>query len=363
MTKNNKVKVIITTKEDTDHYEQEKRRILDMTYKEEENLIDCLAKEWNLRFGRPIDDARIKEEFREGNIDIMILRHYFDKEKFPDDNSYRDFYYRKKFWTVEEASILLLDMNPERFDLTELHKANVHFLINKYNDYLRLLRDGFDTEQVLVKNVINWSDQNRIELPKSMQVFFKTELIDLEEQCRKLKTENKEIKAEKESLVNQANELEEKNSSLSSQVLELTIEKESLIKQVNELQEERTKLLTDIETLNKKVVFLEEDKPNTKNLKSYTQIAMGMLAVHYGREQVNIWQDWVEKQYEQTLVPSNKSNITNKSSSKQKDLLFTKIEEDLADLNVNGIKIKKDAISNKIKESIDLLKVKKDIKH
>lgn len=350
MTKNNKVKVIITTKEDPDHYEQEKRRILDMTYKEEENLINCLAKEWNLRFGRPIDDERIKKEFREGNIDIMGLRRYFDKEKFPDDNSYRNFYYKKKFWTVEEASILLLDMNPERFDLTELHKINIHFVINQYNNYLKLLRDTFDAERVLVKDVIDWSDQNRIELPKSMQVFFKTEPIDLEEQCRKLETENKEIKAEKESLVNQANELEEKKSSLSSQVLGLTIEKESLIKQVNELQGEKTKLLANIEALNKKVAVLEEDKPNTKILNSYKQLAMGMLAVHYKMEQVKIWQDW-----------SNEGGLS--KSSGMESLLFTKIQEDLSALNAKGIKIKRDAIKDKIKESIHLLKIQKDLKH
>jgi hypothetical protein len=274
MTKNNKVKVIITTKEDTDHYEQEKRRILDMTYKEEENLIDCLAKEWNLRFGRPIDDVRIKEEFREGNIDIMILRHYFDKEKFPDYNSYRDFYYRKKFWTVEEASVLLLDMNPKKFDLAELHKINIHFVINRYNNYLKLLRDTFDAERVLVKDVINWSDQNRIELPKSMQVFFKTELIDLEEQCRKLETENKEIKAEEESLVNQANELEEKNSSLSSQVQELITEKENLV--------------NEIKALEAKVLNLEKNSsaPHHKTAKCLYKGFIGLLVLKYGRDKI-----------------------------------------------------------------------------
>jgi hypothetical protein len=219
MTENDKVKIVITTKEDIDFYEQEQGRMLNMTYKERENLINCLAKEWNLRFGLPIDDERIKEEFREGNIDIMSLCHYFDKEKLPDDNSYREFYYRKKFWTVEEASILLLDMNPEKIDLAELHKINTYFVINQYNDYLKLLRDTFDAERVLVKDVIDWSNQNQIKLPKSMQVFFKTEPIDLEEKCRKLEAENKEIKTEKDSIIltlkNENQNLEGRISSIS----------------------------------------------------------------------------------------------------------------------------------------------------
>ena len=74
---------------------------------------------------------------------------------------------------------------------------------------------------------------------------------------------------------------------------------------------------------------------------------MGMLAVHYGEKQVKIWKDWVNEA------------VLNKSSIKQKELLFTRIEEDLAKLNASGIKIKRDAIGDKIKESINLLKVKK----
>ena len=114
-----------------------------------------------------------------------------------------------------------------------------------------------------------------------------------------------------------------------------------------ELKKEKDKSLTIIEALNKKVAVLEEDKPNTKILNSYKQLAMGMLAVHYGEKQVKIWKDWVNEA------------VLNKSSIKQKELLFTRIEEDLAKLNASGIKIKRDAIGDKIKESINLLKVKK----
>lgn len=99
-----------------------------------------------------------------------------------------------------------------------------------------------------------------------------------------------------------------------------------------ELQAENARLKTQIGEL-------ENDKPNTKSLNSYKQLAMGTLALLYP-DQVVIWRKWAN------------SDLQDQGKS---DLKFTEIEQKLESLNAKGITIKRDAISSKINESISLL--------
>jgi hypothetical protein len=126
----------------------------------------------------------------------------------------------------------------------------------------------------------------------------------------------------------------------------LQVKYQRLKKEYQEIKGENYKLLAHIEELNKKCFLLEKDKPNAKVFNSLGQLSMGLLELHYGEEQVKIWKDWANE------------GVFNKSSTQQKDLIFTKIEEDLASLNAPAIKIKRDTINKRIKENIHLLKKK-----
>jgi hypothetical protein len=109
-----------------------------------------------------------------------------------------------------------------------------------------------------------------------------------------------------------------------------------------ELESKIKKLQEENDGLKIKVDELENDKPNTKSFNYYKQLAMGTLALLYGDEQVRIWRSWAN------------NTIPDKDDSDLK-LNFTVIQDDLDSLNAKGIKIKRDAIISKIKESIYLL--------
>ena len=249
-------------------------------------------------------------------------------------------------WTLDETTSIILRKNPKAINLKSLiqrleeifkirslsyeDRKNLedyildYPIINDYNEQLKQIDLAIDFKEITdikllydehnnyvriipPQKVLKWCKEKEIKLPDGIE-----ELIEKYHDYQ-----DKEIKYQK---------LEAENQ---------------------KLMIESQELHTKIDNLNKNYEILLQDKPNTKILNSYKQLAMGMLAVHYGEEQVKIWEDWTNEA------------VLNKSSIKQKELLFTRIEEDLAKLNASGIKIKRDAIRDKIKESINLLKVKK----
>lgn len=229
-------------------------------------------------------------------------------------------YAKQYYWNKEKAVALSLSLNP-------IKKTPESFL-GEYNDRMELLKEAmkydhtleldgsvgravYGSSEIIYPKItplsfIRWCRSKHfsfpLELEKMVKAYSVPESVGLETKYQKLELENQELKTEK------------------------------------------GKLLASIDALNKEYILLEKDKPNTKSFNNYKQLSMGLLAVHYGNEQVKIWKNW--------------ANDLNKSTSKQNDLLFSKIQDDLAALNAKGINIKRDAIGDKIKESIYLLNLK-----
>ncbi len=245
-------------------------------------------------------------------------------------------------WTLDEATSIILGKNPKNVSLNSLiQRLEEIFKIRDldYKDKRKL------DDNILDHPIINYYDEQRKQIDLAINFEEITDIKDgyldghyvpLIPPQKILKwCKEKEIKLPDgiEELIKKYHDYEDKETKY--QKLELENQK---------LMIENQELHTKINDLNKNYNILVQDKPNTKILNSYKQLAMGMLAVHYGEEQVKIWQNWTNEA------------VLNKSSIKQKELLFTRIEEDLAKLNASGIKIKRDAIGDKIKESINLLK-------
>jgi hypothetical protein len=211
-------------------------------------------------------------------------------------------------WTLDEATSIILRKNPKTINLNSLIQRLEEIfkirslryediknlkeyildypIINGYNEQLKQIdlaiefKKITDTETIYLNDnyvlfvppqkVLKWCKEKEIKLPDGIEELIRKyhDSQDKETKYQKLEAENQELKIEKD------------------------------------------KFLTIIEELNKKVAVLELDKPNTKILNSYKQLAMGMLAVHYGEEQVQIWQNWTNEA------------VLNKSSIKQKELLF-----------------------------------------
>ncbi len=248
-------------------------------------------------------------------------------------------------WTLDEATSIILGKNPKIISLNNLiQRLGEIFKIRNLSYEDRKNLDDYVLDYPIINNYK--TQRKQIDLAIDFKKITDTETIYLNDNYvlfippqKVLKwCKEKEIKLPDgiEKLIEKYHDYQDKETKY-----------QKLEAENQELKKEKDKSLTIIEALNKKVTVLEEDKPNTKILNSYKQLAMGMLAVHYGEEQVKIWQNW-----------TNEAVLT-KSNTKQKELLFTRIEEDLAKLNASGIKIKRDAIGDKIKESINLLKVKK----
>ena len=250
-------------------------------------------------------------------------------------------------WTVDEVTSIILGKNPKNVSIDSLTQRleeifkirdldykdktklndNIldHPIIKYYYEQWKQIDlaitfeeitdiktgylDGHRVSLIPPQKVLKWCKEKEIKLPNGIEELIKQyhDYEDKEIKYQKLKAENQELKKEK------------------------------------------AKSLVIIEELNKKIVVLELDKPNTKIFNSYKQLAMGMLAVRYGEEQVKIWQNWVN------------STATNKTIPEQK-LKFSEIQDTLAGLNLPAIKIKRDTIRERIKESIELFR-SKDIKH
>lgn len=244
-------------------------------------------------------------------------------------------------WTLDEATSIILGKNPKIISLNNLiQRLGEIFKIRNLSYEDRKNLDDYVLDYPIISNYK--TQRKQIDLAIDFKKITDTENIYLNDNYVLFIPPQKVLKWCKEKEIKLPNGIEELIKKYHDYQDYQKLEAEN-----QELKIEKDKSLTIIEELNKKVTFLEEDKPNTKILNSYKQLAMGMLAVHYGEEQVKIWQNWTNEA------------VLNKSSIKQKELLFTRIEEDLAKLNASGIKIKRDAIGDKIKESINLLKVKK----
>lgn len=260
-----------------------------------------------------------------------------DNSSIKEKHEFYNDYCIKEVLTIEETIALSFDINPDkiRFNREGIYDEQKKFyqkdFQEEYDRRLEIVREAVlydntlhDIEQEYVlfyiqqKNrwpklwplkALELCKKKRFpfssDLEKLIKDYHTTEAEGLEEKCKKLELENQVVKAE------------------------------------------NCKLLVNIEELNKKYFLLEKDKPNAKVLNSLGQLSMGLLALHYGEEQVKIWKDW-----------ENEGGL-NKSTTQQKDLIFTKIEEDLASLNAPAIKIKRDTINKRIKENIHLLKKNK----
>lgn len=269
---------------------------------------------------------------------INNFEYWYNEQILTDD--LKDTFCKNSGWTLDEATSLILGKNPNEVTLDNLVKMFENIFVNT--------RLSKEIKKNLIHPIIsNYKDQrNKIDLAIDFKEITDIESIYLNDNYVLFVPPQKVLKWCKEKEIKLPDGIEELIGKYHNyQDKETKYQK--LEAENQELKKEKDKSLTIIEALNKKVAVLEEDKPNTKILNSYKQLAMGMLAVHYGEEQVKIWQNW-----------TNEAAL-NKSSIKQKELLFTSIEEDLAKLNASGIKIKRDAIGDKIKESINLLKVKK----
>lgn len=263
---------------------------------------------------------------------------WYNEQILTDD--LKDAFCKNSGWTLDQATSLILGKNPNEVILDKLVKMFENIFVNT--------RLSKEIKKNLIHPIIsNYKAQrNQIDLAIEFKKITGIESIYLNDNYVLFVPPQKVLKWCKEKEIKLPDGIEELIEKYHNyQDKETKYQK--LEAENQELKKEKDKSLTIIEALNKKVAVLEEDKPNTKILNSYKQLAMGMLAVHYGEEQVKIWQNWTNEA------------VLNKSSIKQKELLFTRIEEDLAKLNARGIKIKRDAIGDKIKESINLLKVKK----
>lgn len=241
--------------------------------------------------------------------------------------SFYNFYAIKQYWTKEEAVALSLNIDPRDIKIISGRLKNNqgdYFkseFCAKYNELIELVTEGVSYNIIssnvypehIARNIhfgfwpqveplsfLSWCKLKNLNFPPKLEVFVrnyhKSECIDWE-------AKYKEIESQKKKLAKESDKLKRKSSEL------------------------------------------EEDKVNTKNLNFYKQFAMGLLALQYGSEQVEIWQKWANR-------------TTSDIDTKGMDLKFSKIQEDLESLNAKGINIKRAAISAKINESIHLLKHK-----
>ncbi len=221
------------------------------------------------------------------------------------DDYWCEYYAVMPLWTLEEAVSLAYGLNPQypKKTLTWLeHKdsSNTHIL-------MRILKRALEYKEIILKN--NQLIQlDFIELCKLKNVSF---FLKLEILVKNYNAKKEAFKAR-------------------SKCLEL--ENKELKKENEMLKKENTKLREEV-----------QNKPNAKVLNTLAQIAMGNFELLYGEEQIKIWQDW-----------SNKAG-TNKLIQ-QHDLNFSKIQNDYASLNREGITVKRDAICDRIKEYIHLMK-------
>ena len=243
-------------------------------------------------------------------------------------------YYVREVFTIEETIALSFDIDPDKicFSTEGIHDGQEKYYLKgfqeEYYKRLEIVREAVlydntlhDIEQEYVLFYIQQKNRWPKLWPLKAVELCKKKLFPFSVVLEKLITDYHPLAAE-----------------------DLEVKYHKLEKEYQEIKGENYKLLAHIEELNKKYFLLEKDKPNAKVFNSLGQLSMGLLELHYGEEQVKIWKDW-----------ANEGGF-NKSSTQQKDLIFTKIEEDLASLNAPAIKIKRDTINKRIKENIHLLK-------
>lgn len=242
-------------------------------------------------------------------------------------------YYVREVFTIEETIALSFDIDPDEicFSTEGIHDGQEKYypkgFQEEYYKRLEIVREAVlydntlhDTEQAWVYyNLQRWQRWPKLWPLKAVELC-KKKLFPFSAVLEKLITDYHPLAAE-----------------------DLEAKYQRLEKEYQEIKGKNHKLQAHIEELSSKCILLERDKPNVKVLNSLGQIAMASLELCYGEKQIKIWQDW-------------SNGVGTNKIVQQSDLNFSKIQNDFASLKREGITIKRDAISDRIKEYIYLMK-------